>query len=79
MEKVTEERLVKAGWDEKRTIDISNIKDVYQKLGLVMPMNVEKFLTISTGNRAGLRKSIFMIASPERGGGPPLGGGEVFS
>lgn len=34
MEKVTEERLVKAGWDEKRTIDISNIKDVYQKLGL---------------------------------------------
>ena len=43
MEKVTEERLVKAGWDEKRTIDISNIKDVYQKLGLVMPMNVEKF------------------------------------
>ena len=46
MEKVTEERLVKAGWDEKRTIDISNIKDVYQKLGLVMPMNVEKFLTV---------------------------------
>ena len=46
MEKVTEERLVKAGWDEKRTIDISNIKDVYQKLGLVMPMNVEKFLTM---------------------------------
>lgn len=46
MEKVTEERLVKAGWDEKRTIDISNIKDVYQKLGLVMPMNVEKFLTL---------------------------------
>lgn len=38
-------RLVKAGWDEKRTIDISNIKDVYQKVGLVMPMNVEKFLT----------------------------------
>ena len=26
--------------------DISNIKDVYQKLGLVMPMNVEKFLTV---------------------------------
>mgnify|MGYP004504238539 CR=1 FL=1 len=46
MKKVTEERLVKAGWDEKRTIDISNIKDVYQKLGLVMPMNVEKFLTV---------------------------------
>ena len=46
MEKVTEERLVKAGWDEKRTIDISNIKDVYQKVGLVMPVNVEKFLTV---------------------------------
>lgn len=46
MEKVTEERLVKAGWDEKRTIDISNIKDMYQKLGLVMPVNVEKFLTV---------------------------------
>ena len=24
-------------------------------------------------------KSIFIIASPERGGGPPLGGGEVLS
>ena len=44
MEKVTEERLVKAGWDEKRTIDISNIKDVYRKVGLIMPINVEKFL-----------------------------------
>ena len=29
MEKVTEERLVKAGWDEKRTIDISNIKEAW--------------------------------------------------
>ena len=45
MEKVTEERLEKAGWDEK-TIDISNIKDAYQKVGLVMPKNVEDFLTI---------------------------------
>ena len=28
---------------------------------------------------ASSQKSIFMIASPERGGGPPLGGGEVLS
>jgi len=46
MEKVTKERLVKAGWDEKKTIDVSEIKEMYQKVGLVMPNNVEKFLSI---------------------------------
>lgn len=46
MEKVTEERLVKAGWDEKRTINVSDIKEMYQKVGLVMPKNVENFLSI---------------------------------
>ena len=46
MEKVTEERLVKAGWDEKRRINVTDIKEMYQKVGLVMPENVENFLTI---------------------------------
>lgn len=46
MEKVTKERLAKAGWDEKRTIDVSDIKEMYQKIGLVMPNNVENFLSI---------------------------------
>ena len=45
MEKVTKERLTKAGWDEKKTIDVSDIKAMYQKAGLVMPSNVEKFLS----------------------------------
>jgi len=44
MEKVTKERLAKAGWDEKKAIDVSDIKEMYQKVGLVMPNNVEKFL-----------------------------------
>ena len=43
---MTKERLVKAGWDEKKTIDVSEIKEMYQKVGLVMPNNVEKFLSI---------------------------------
>lgn len=46
MEKVTKERLAKAGWDEKRTIDVLDIKEMYQKVGLVMPNNVENFLNI---------------------------------
>lgn len=46
MEKVTEERLSKAGWDAKRTINVSDIKKMYQKIGLVMPKNVENFLSI---------------------------------
>ena len=33
---------------------------------------------LEKGSQGEPRKSIFMIASPERGGGPPLGGGEVF-
>ncbi|ERJ87636.1 hypothetical protein RUMCAL_03273 [Ruminococcus callidus ATCC 27760] len=33
---------------------------------------------LEKGNQGEPRKSIFMIASPERGGGPPLGGGGVF-
>ncbi len=45
MEKVTKERLTKVGWDEKKTIDVSDIKAMYQKAGLVMPSNVEKFLS----------------------------------
>ena len=33
---------------------------------------------LEKGSQGKPRKSIFMIASPERGGGPPLGGGGVF-
>lgn len=46
MEKVTEEKLAKAGWDARRTINVSDIKEMYQKVGLVMPKNVEKFLSM---------------------------------
>ena len=41
MEKVTEERLVKAGWDEKRTIDISNIS---KRQILRLPLNLTPLL-----------------------------------
>lgn len=46
MEKITQERLLKAGWSEKRRIDISDIKEMYLNAGIVMPENVEKFLSI---------------------------------
>lgn len=46
MEKITRERLLKADWSEKRKIDISDIKEAYLNAGIVMPENVEKFLSI---------------------------------
>ena len=46
MKKVTEDRLIKVGWYEGRKIDISGMKKSYQKAGLIMPKNVEKFLSI---------------------------------
>ncbi|MCM1499227.1 MAG: SUKH-3 domain-containing protein [Clostridium sp.] len=45
MEKITQERLSKAGWNEKRKIDVSDIKEMYLNAGIVMPANVEKFLS----------------------------------
>ncbi len=44
MEKVTVERLEKAGWDAKRIINVYGIKEKYQKIGIIMPKNVENFL-----------------------------------
>ena len=46
MENVTKERLLKVGWGKKRKINISDIKEKYQKAGIIMPENVENFLEV---------------------------------
>ena len=33
MEKITRERLLDAGWNEKRHINLFDIKEAYQKVG----------------------------------------------
>ncbi|MCM1253316.1 MAG: SUKH-3 domain-containing protein [Clostridium sp.] len=45
MHKITEERLLKAGWNEKRKINISSIKEKYLEAGIIMPKSVEDFLS----------------------------------
>lgn len=44
MERITEERLKKAGWKRERAISIVKIEESYLKLGMQMPDNVRKFL-----------------------------------
>lgn len=44
MERITKERLLKAGWYANRKINTSNIVQEYHKIGLEMPINVESFL-----------------------------------
>ncbi|MCI9080101.1 MAG: hypothetical protein HFH68_14530 [Lachnospiraceae bacterium] len=46
MEKITEKRLLEAGWTRKRKIDISSFKEKYLKAGIIMPENVQEFLSV---------------------------------
>ena len=46
MEKITRERLLDAGWNENRHINLFDIKEAYRQVGIVMSPNVEFFLSV---------------------------------
>lgn len=46
MERITEERLLTAGWDKTRKINITKLEEKYQKIGIELPKNVKNFLSV---------------------------------
>jgi len=45
MERITKERLLKAGWTKTRKIDITSIEDKYYEAKVNLPDNVRNFLS----------------------------------
>ncbi len=45
MEKITKERLLKAGWTKTRKIDMTRIQNKYQEIKMNLPDNVINFLS----------------------------------
>ncbi len=45
MEKITQERLLNAGWTKTRKVDITEIQDKYQEAEMDLPTNVKEFLS----------------------------------